>query len=117
MTSIACILERPDLRDVRLPFNSEWFDTMATALADEKITPAYFRYGDGSAGTPTGYSVACGPGPRGIAHCGVALHGAWVHDPHPSDAGLIRIDDYIALLPDVTCPMATVQKIYPPEVP
>lgn len=50
-----------------------------------------------------GYTIMCGPGPRGHVHSVVAYNGEMVHDPHPSGDGLLDTEDhtvFIALAPD-----------------
>jgi hypothetical protein len=52
---------------------------------------------DGSV-RPRGYHIAVGKSPRGeFSHAVVALDGTIVHDPHPSQAGLLSIDWWILL--------------------
>jgi hypothetical protein len=46
-----------------------------------------------------GYTIACGPAPRGLDHACVALDGEVVHDPHPSRAGLREIELYTLIAP------------------
>jgi hypothetical protein len=46
-----------------------------------------------------GYTIQGGVSPRGIGHSVVALDGHMVHDPHPSRAGLTKIDCYDLLIP------------------
>lgn len=57
----------------------------------------YFWHRHGA--IPKGWSIACGPGPRGLQHSCLAYDGEIVHDPHPSRAGLNTIEDYEVLLP------------------
>ncbi len=52
---------------------------------------------------PRGFSIAAGPTNRSlVTHYVVAFNGHVIHDPHPSNDGLTRIDSYwsIALLPE-----------------
>jgi len=46
-----------------------------------------------------GYNIAMGPAERGLRHAVVTLDGTLAHDPHPSRAGLIEAQSYIALQP------------------
>lgn len=39
-------------------------------------------------------TIASGPGPRGHRHCVVYDGGGLVHDPHPSDAGLLKVESH-----------------------
>lgn len=56
---------------------------------------------------PRGYAMANGVSPRTkpdgtpILHSVVVLDGVIVHDPHPSRAGLVSIDEYEVLVPVV----------------
>lgn len=67
-------------------FVTEWWRT------DEQAEP-----GLGFEGAPY---IACGPGPRGLRHAVVRWH-AKEWDPHPSDAGLLSVDeiDLVVVLP------------------
>jgi len=40
------------------------------------------------------FVIATGPGPRGCRHAVVWRNGKMVHDPHPSRAGLERMEEY-----------------------
>lgn len=113
LASVASILEQPELLEESLPYNDEWFAALGVLLRTYGIDPGYFKVGDGSAGVPTGYSVCCGPGPRGLAHCCVALDGKLIFDPYPDGGGLVRIDDYITLRPNDTCSPAIARRLHP----
>lgn len=45
-----------------------------------------------------GYSIGNGPGPRGFQHAVVCYNNEIVHDPHPSKAGLVEIQEFIELV-------------------
>lgn len=61
--------------------------------------------------TPTGLSIANGPGYRGVNHSCVAYDGEIVHDPHPSGEGLLSITSFSLVIPierftaDEDCPL------------
>jgi hypothetical protein len=57
---------------------------------------------------PAGHAIAIGPSPRreGIDHCVVTLGGEVVHDPHPSRAGVPRIESYEVVVPLILHPVA-----------
>lgn len=45
---------------------------------------------------PSGFTIAMGPSPRGdFWHAVVCEDGVIVHDPHPSDAGLVSIETFM----------------------
>lgn len=48
---------------------------------------------------PKGYCLINGLSCRGEQHATVGLDGVIVHDPHPSRAGLVQVDDYEFLVP------------------
>ena len=50
---------------------------------------------------PRGYAIACGQSPRGHYHAVVMKDGALWHDPHPSRAGLVKVEHYEYLMPIV----------------
>ena len=50
---------------------------------------------------PAGFALASGPGPRDVDHTVVVYDGRVVWDPHPSDDGLKRIEEYRMLWPVV----------------
>jgi hypothetical protein len=41
-----------------------------------------------------GYYVASGPGPRGYPHAVIEREGVLAHDPHPSGAGLLKVERF-----------------------
>lgn len=45
------------------------------------------------------YHLACGPAERGFGHATVGWRDTIVHDPHPSKAGLLKINEYYFLKP------------------
>ena len=50
-------------------------------------------------GVIEGYHTMAGPGPRGCRHVVVGKSGKVVHDPHPSRAGLLEIDEWDLYIP------------------
>lgn len=48
---------------------------------------------------PRGWAISAGESPRGLFHAVVVHDGALVWDPHPSRAGLKRMEDYEVLIP------------------
>ena len=61
-------------------------------------------------GSPWGICIAMGEGPRGLRHAIVwdahwwaegqnSQYGEMVHDPHPSGAGLLKVDSWICFAP------------------
>lgn len=54
-----------------------------------------------TADMPRGYAIVIGRSPRhpGDAHCVIGLDGEMVHDPHPSNAGLLTWGAHEFLLP------------------
>lgn len=51
--------------------------------------------------TPPGYVMAMGMSPRGIFHSVIFKDGELIHDPHPSNAGLLNVQTYWQLIPRV----------------
>lgn len=49
--------------------------------------------------TVLGYAIVSGQTPRGLLHATVWRAGQLVHDPHPSRAGLLGVEDVIVLVP------------------
>lgn len=45
------------------------------------------------------YHMTCGPAARGFSHATVGWRDQIVHDPHPSKAGLIKVDHYYFFKP------------------
>lgn len=45
------------------------------------------------------YHLAYGPSPRGVSHAVVYRYGKLAHDPHPSRAGLIKVDMCAIIMP------------------
>lgn len=43
--------------------------------------------------TPRGVYLASGPGPRGLDHTVLMHETVMVHDPHPSDAGILEVTE------------------------
>lgn len=46
-----------------------------------------------------GYAIVSGRSPRGLLHATVWRGGELVHDPHPSRAGLLGVQDVLVLVP------------------
>ena len=85
------------------------------------VIPVHVQFGDLSI-VPRGLSIANGPAERGVDHSCVAIDGVIVHDPHPSRAGLISIEDYEVLLPIIWPPEMVPQAVsqgpfVPTEIP
>lgn len=59
------------------------------------------EYPRNGGGTPIfrGYYIASGPGARGVRHACVYLDGELAHDPHPSGAGLLSVDEITIFIP------------------
>lgn len=77
-----------------------WFETMRWwAREIGRDFDAYCP--DGPAMNPGQFGIATGPSPRGdFLHCVVVDHELeTVHDPHPSDAGILGVRYVILLVP------------------
>jgi hypothetical protein len=46
---------------------------------------------------PVGWAIAQGHGPRGLDHSVIVNSGELVHDPHPKNGGLIKIEGYVVI--------------------
>jgi hypothetical protein len=58
-----------------------------------------YHANDGNTPVPEGWALVDGKSQRGHAHVVVCHDGKLVHDPHPSDAWLVRIDGWFRLTP------------------
>ena len=45
------------------------------------------------------FHIAVGKSPRGMSHAVVYFNGALVHDPHPSRAGILRVEEINLFVP------------------
>lgn len=68
-----------------------WFDALLLWAKSAKVHVDRVFPGDDM---PPGPVVAGGVGPRGPRHCVVWQDGKMLHDPHPSDAGLVGDPDH-----------------------
>lgn len=88
-------LERPGNKSVWSWALIGWCFTAGVVIDARQVT-------DGEriaySGIP-GYCILSGPGPRGWRHSVVGYQGRMVHDPHPSRAGLVSIDEIEILVP------------------
>lgn len=48
---------------------------------------------------PKGFAIMGGKSPRGFQHAVVAKDGVMVYDPHPSRAGLVKVEDFELVIP------------------
>lgn len=78
--------------------NSSWEDDSGLVYMDAKDLPEFY--------------IACGPTERGSHHAVVYSHGALVHDPHYSGAGLLSVDRVEFFR---KCPEGTVESISIPS--
>jgi hypothetical protein len=49
--------------------------------------------------TPKSWHLISGMSPRGLSHAVVGHAGEMIHDPHPSRAGVLSVDEYEFLVP------------------
>jgi len=95
--SFASILELhlsevPEFEDMG---KDDWFPALTKWLEDLGFTLVHWQ-------TETclpGYCLAVGMSERGVFHQVVFKGGALAHDPHPSRAGIKKVDEIWALLP------------------
>jgi hypothetical protein len=83
---------------------SEWFDENGTNLYNDmqnKLRTHGWRLFHTYGAIPRGYAIACGTSPRELYHAVVVKDGELWHDPHPSRAGLLHVQEYQYLMPTV----------------
>jgi hypothetical protein len=96
---LASLLELP-LDDVPHFVAEGWYSALERWLEPRGLWPLCFV-------SPTqaqlervlGYAIVSGPTERGLLHATVWRAGLLVHDPHPSRAGLLAVEDVIVLVP------------------
>lgn len=98
-TCFASIFELP-LEEVPhfASFGSEWGEKLFEWCDAWGIWPIWVNKSQEKFKSVTGYTIGCGPGPRGFQHAIVCMDGKMIHDPHPSRAGLIEITDHITFV-------------------
>ncbi|GAB1340902.1 hypothetical protein [Gemmatimonas sp.] len=82
--------------EARIPFTARWWEDVEAIFRERGLLVLRLSP-DG--GYPTGVCFVAGNSPRGVRHLCVMQDGAIVHDPHPSQAGLVEITDYWAVIP------------------
>ncbi len=102
-TCIASILELP-LKDVpHFCDFDDWLGETNAWLRERGLCYLEMPYPYDRSGSELiaglGYHLIHGLGPRGLLHSCVGYAGKIVHDPHPSDAGLLREDEIGILMP------------------
>ena len=94
--------EFPELPDAAR--DEAWWDENGTRLRNE-ITVVLRKHGWRKESTwtdaPRGFAMAYGTSPRGHQHGVVVLDGKLWHDPHPSQAGLLDVQQFEILVPIV----------------
>ena len=96
--SFASILEIPlseipkfeDMMD-----KDDWFSVLTTWIEGLGFTIVLWQ----PETYPPGYCLAMGMSERGVKHQVVLKNGVLAHDPHPSRAGIRKIDEIWVLLP------------------
>lgn len=109
---IASILELPLESVPNFAAYEDWFKRLNTWLKDRNLFYIEFAFNaeDEWLTQNAGYHVMVGTSPRDSDHAVVGYQGKIVHDPHPSDAGLVKIDVvgfFIARLPQYVLPPLT----------
>lgn len=102
-TCIASILELP-LEDVpHFCDFDDWFTVTNDWLRERGLSYIEMPYPIDNWGSELvaglGYHLIHGPAKRGFLHSCVGYAGKIVHDPHPSNAGLLRQDEIGLLVP------------------
>jgi hypothetical protein len=77
---------------------SRWFDHMREWLAPRGLLPLMLRCEPEPEHFGDAWLIVSGPADRGHDHSTVWRNGALVHDPHPSRAGLLSINDVIVFV-------------------
>jgi hypothetical protein len=96
---VASLLELP-LADVDVRGDGEWWQGLARWLEPRGLWPLAFSYPTPEALEQVkGYAIVSGMTERGLLHATVWRAGKLVHDPHPSRAGLLNVEDVIVLVP------------------
>ena len=79
--------------------HKNWFKALREFLTTQGFT-LYERHAtENGLHIPSGYHLVCGPAERGCDHVVVYHNGRMFHDPHPSNAGLLKVTDLWLLLP------------------
>ncbi len=78
------------------PGGPHWWDALVAWSRSHGYQPLYLPEKELA---PAGYAIASGPGPRGLPHAVVTLHGNVVHDPHPDRAGITEFIDFTVFVP------------------
>ncbi|APU89051.1 conserved hypothetical protein [Virus Rctr85] len=87
-------LDIDDVPDFNALHGDNWYSIGLTSwLSQFGLVPVMLASITGEFPQNCHYLVG-GESPRGILHSCIGLNGEIVHDPHPSRAGLVRIDDY-----------------------
>lgn len=96
----ACLASIFELPLEKVPHFAEmghvWYEEMWAWLRKFGLMPLCVSKKSGH--RPFGFSIGNGPGPRGFQHAVVCHDGEIVHDPHPSKAGLLEIQEWIELV-------------------
>jgi hypothetical protein len=104
-TCIACLLRVPadTVPNFCVDRPSRWFMDCNDWLRERGWTALYLRGESWVAFLPEQHPgltvIASGPGPRGCDHCVLMRDGKLLHDPHPSEDGLVRVNDVMVLAP------------------
>lgn len=96
---LSSLLEIPikDCLDVNsLPENTHWAEATQEFLSEFGLDYEVYNYTI----PPKGYSIMIGRSPRGeYGHSCIAFNGKLFHDPHPSNAGVVNVSQFWALIP------------------
>jgi hypothetical protein len=67
-----------------------WLDSMGVELHEQESSPQDNQF-----------HLMIGESPRGVLHCVVAKNGVMIHDPHPSQAGLLNVKKHWVLVKNI----------------
>lgn len=87
--AIASILERGLDEVPHFVLCEDWFEQLEKFMDQFGLQPVDVTLNDW---VPEGYYIGNGPSPRGYQHSVVFKGPTLVHDPHPENMGLVRVD-------------------------
>lgn len=77
--------------------HSRWWDVLNDWLEPRGFVAIMLRSAEMEL-YRSAFVIASGQGPRGCMHSVIYRNGVMVHDPHPSCAGLLDVEDVIVLI-------------------
>lgn len=79
--------------------DTEWFTHVRAWLRGFRLTAVCMHGPPHPRQLADTFSIVCGSSARGLRHATIWLGSSLVHDPHPSRAGLVEVEDTTVLVP------------------